>query len=364
MYQLLKYTLILIFIQLNISVVAQNYTLSYRVLDHEDGLRGSRLISFHQDKYGFAWLSTPQGVGRYDGHQFQWFNSINSELRGIPEGDDARLVEDDEGFLWVLSAGQIDIINTQTLEIQPLESKVKEALSFKGKITFIRAAEDNYIFIKVSEKWYSYHFSTGFKELPMSIEPAYSVQFKNNQIWYRDGNKMIAYDYKFYQKTYEFPYQEGSSLKLIYNYFGDRILFWRFKRNEIIEVLEYKNTQLEKVYEFKASLPIKLNSTFVTYIPQSDIIVTNFDVKNQGLTVIDLENQQLIPVKNSTDEIIKSAKGKWINQEGIIWARSNKSITLLNIKQTNFHQYLPNLSLRGLGIYDNSLFAGRFKNRP
>ena len=362
MYQLFKYIFLLFLLQLSIKTVAQNYTLSYRVLDSEDGLLGGRVISLHQDKHGFVWLSTPLGVGRYDGHQFKWFNSINSNLRGIPENDHAPIVEDDEGDLWILSsAGQIDIINTQTLEIQPLEAKNKAVSPFDGKITDIRASEDNYIFIKVEEKWYVYHSSTNFKELDVNIGSAFRIQFQDDQIWLSEGDKIVAYDYKSNQKTDKFPYVEKTFLKLIHNYHGDRLLFWRFINDDKIELLECKNNKLEKIYEFRTNNPIKLASVFVTYLPQSDIIVTNFDVKNQGLTVIDLENQQLVPIKNSTDEIIKSAYGKWGSQKGIIWARSKKSIVLLNIKKTNFYQYLTDHSLRGLGVFDKKLFAGKYK---
>jgi signal transduction histidine kinase/DNA-binding response OmpR family regulator/ligand-binding sensor domain-containing protein len=340
----------------------QNYTLSYRVLDNEDGLLGGRIISVHQDKQDFVWLSTPQGVGRYDGHQFKWFNSINSNLRGIPQSEHVPIVEDDEGYLWIVSsAGQIDIINTQTLEIQPLEAKNKDFSSFKGNVTDIRASEDNYIFIRTGEKWYLYHSSIGFKSLDISVNLAHKLQFQDGQLWFPDGDNIIAYDYKSNRKTYEIPYQRNTFLRLIHNYHGDRLLFWRFINQDKIEILEFKNNQLEKVSEFKTNNPTKLSLIFVMYLPQRDVIVTNFDVKNQGLTVIDIENEQLIPIKNSTDEALKSVYGKSSDQKGIIWARARKSVVLLNIKKTNFHQYLPNYPLRGLGVFDNHLFAARYK---
>jgi signal transduction histidine kinase/CheY-like chemotaxis protein/ligand-binding sensor domain-containing protein len=361
MNKLFKLHLILAFLLWTTTVVGQNYTLSYRVLDNEDGLLGSRVNSYHEDKYGFVWLSTQHGIGRYDGHQFKWFTIINSNLRGIPEGDAAPLVEDDEGYLWLLSAGQIDIINTQTLEIQALEDRVKEALPFTGEIKDIKVSKDNYIFIKVSgNKWYSYHSSTGFKDLGFK-KTRYNFQLQGDKYWLLDDDKLKAYNYKSNQMIDEFPYKNKPVLKVISNYNGERMLFWRFVNNNIIEILEYKNSKLEKVYEYKMSNPLRLRFIFIMYLPSSNIFVTNFNVKNQGLTIIDLEHQRLIPIKNSNHEIIKKVDGRWISEQEVIWARSKRSIALLKIQKTNFHQYLPGFSLRGLHVSDEYLFANKYK---
>lgn len=362
MNQLLKYTLILIFLQFTMQVVAQDYTLSYRVLDNEDGLLGSSVNSYHEDKYGFVWLSTQHGIGRYDGHQFKWFTIINSNLRGISEGDSAPLVEDDEGYLWSLSGGQIDLINTKTLEIQRLEDKVKESLPFKGKIDDIKVSEDNYIFIRVSgNKQYFYHSSTGFKELNFFTRTKHNFQLQGDKCWLFDDDKFKAYDYKTNQIIHEFPYKNQPTLKVINNYHGERMLFWRFIHKNIIEIFEYKNNKFEKINEYKTTNPLKSRLVFIMYLPRSNIFVTNFDANNQGLAIIDLDNQQLIPIKNSKDEAIKKIKGRWSSQQDIIWAKSQRSMFLLKIQKTHFHQYLSNSSLRGLRVFNQSLFAGKYK---
>jgi ligand-binding sensor domain-containing protein len=42
----------------------------------------SSIKSIVQDKYGFIWLSTENGIVRYDGNQFSAFNSATTKLNG------------------------------------------------------------------------------------------------------------------------------------------------------------------------------------------------------------------------------------------------------------------------------------------
>ena len=106
-------------------------------------------------------------------------------------------------------------------------------------------------------QWYSYHSTTGFKTFNYFEGAAHRLLFKKDELWLTNVNKIFAYDYKSNQKTYEFSYQGGNHLKLINNYDGDRILFWRFNGDEKIEILEVKNNKLERIAEIITNNPHK-----------------------------------------------------------------------------------------------------------
>lgn len=64
-----------------------------------DGLSDNRISCLLQDKSGFFWIGTRNGLNRYDGHEFRVFrpthtNSISNEIIND-------LASDDSGYLWV-----------------------------------------------------------------------------------------------------------------------------------------------------------------------------------------------------------------------------------------------------------------------
>ena len=92
---------ILLYILLLISFLFQNHLFSqsgaykFQQLGPEQGLPVEDIICFHQDRLGFLWFATTEGLLRFDGHRYRMFH-----FDGIP----IYLFEDSQGKIW-LSAG-------------------------------------------------------------------------------------------------------------------------------------------------------------------------------------------------------------------------------------------------------------------
>ena len=62
----------------------------------ENGLAGNRVYSIYQDRKGFIWICTDNGLSKFDGIRFKNFNTNN----GLPDNDVFNLVEDAKGRIW------------------------------------------------------------------------------------------------------------------------------------------------------------------------------------------------------------------------------------------------------------------------
>jgi len=74
---------------------------SYSLINAESGLPSSNIYEVLQDRKGYLWMATDEGVSRYDGRQFTTYSIEN----GLSVDDVWNIYEDVKGRIWMLSYG-------------------------------------------------------------------------------------------------------------------------------------------------------------------------------------------------------------------------------------------------------------------
>ena len=77
----------------------------FQHLDTEDGLSQSTVNCLIQDKYGFIWFGTNDGLNKYDGNSFNIYINVSGDSTSISYNDIKSLYVDDKGALWVGTYG-------------------------------------------------------------------------------------------------------------------------------------------------------------------------------------------------------------------------------------------------------------------
>ncbi len=78
-------------------------TYSFEHLSQEQGLSYNTVTGFAQDKQGFLWIATFNGLNRYDGTHFKIFNRKGSDSTRYQPRDTRFLYADRRGDIWVVS---------------------------------------------------------------------------------------------------------------------------------------------------------------------------------------------------------------------------------------------------------------------
>jgi signal transduction histidine kinase/ligand-binding sensor domain-containing protein len=104
-----------------------------------EGLSNSEIHSIFQDSNGYLWISTADGLNRYDGNTITVFKNNPNDTKTIPDNNCFAIAEDADGFLWVAVAGnaisKFDPGN-ETFSRYPIETKGISSISeFYGALS-------------------------------------------------------------------------------------------------------------------------------------------------------------------------------------------------------------------------------------
>jgi signal transduction histidine kinase/ligand-binding sensor domain-containing protein/DNA-binding NarL/FixJ family response regulator len=101
--KLVKLICILFFIVFN--AAGQREQLFFEHLTQKDGLSQSSVFSIFQDKQGFMWFGTRDGLNRYDGYKFKIFQHIVGDTFSISSNEISTITDDTCGNLWIGTIG-------------------------------------------------------------------------------------------------------------------------------------------------------------------------------------------------------------------------------------------------------------------
>ena len=78
--------------------LAQVQTLRFKHFTTASGLPNNHTSDIIQDKKGFIWFGTSEGLSRFDGHRIRTYNDKTSNLEGKRV---LRIYQENEGAIWV-----------------------------------------------------------------------------------------------------------------------------------------------------------------------------------------------------------------------------------------------------------------------
>src|SRR4051812_6577129 len=77
-----------------------------------DGLTNYYIKCIQQDKSGFLWFGTEEGLFRYDGYTFTAYKNFPADNQSLCNNNIEFLYPEEDGSLWVGSRGGLSCINS------------------------------------------------------------------------------------------------------------------------------------------------------------------------------------------------------------------------------------------------------------
>jgi ligand-binding sensor domain-containing protein/two-component sensor histidine kinase len=85
--------------------------LKFEALGINEGLSQGLVMCILQDRYGFMWFGTKDGLNRYDGYSFKVFHNVPGDSSTLSDNLVQRLYEDHAGRLWVGTAAGLNLFD-------------------------------------------------------------------------------------------------------------------------------------------------------------------------------------------------------------------------------------------------------------
>ncbi|NJN79160.1 MAG: GAF domain-containing protein [Anaerolineales bacterium] len=87
--------------QLNSPLIPYGKNVRFEQISLEEGLSQSVVTTILQDRQGFLWIGTDDGLNRYDGYHFKIYKPDSNNPHSISDRSITSMVEDDHGYLWI-----------------------------------------------------------------------------------------------------------------------------------------------------------------------------------------------------------------------------------------------------------------------
>lgn len=92
-------------VSLSIQLNAQTHGIRFQRIGLEDGLSNMTVDALHQDRFGFIWVGTWDGVSRYDGQSFEVYRTIPGDTNSLISNEIKSFAEPNDSSLWVSTYG-------------------------------------------------------------------------------------------------------------------------------------------------------------------------------------------------------------------------------------------------------------------
>lgn len=157
-----SYLIIVFLCCLNILLKGAVSPFSFSALKLEDGLSQLSVLKIYQDKKGYMWFATRNGLNRYDGNSFVVYKHSNSDSLSLSNNHVTSLAEDDYGNLWIGTNNGLNRMKLETEQILSYNNKTNDIESpiYRAWISSLYVDKQKRLWIGCNKGLYLYEYDT------------------------------------------------------------------------------------------------------------------------------------------------------------------------------------------------------------
>lgn len=186
----------------NDAFTQQSRQYSFKRFSVNDGLASNHVLKVVQDKDGYIWMATSNGLQRYDGGNFITFRPIKGSATSVPDVKIVLLFIDRKGNLWIMGDNKrTGIFDTRTFKFHEVAMPLKKSslIILQG---FYELPSGELVVLKANGNFLAYNPSANAFEENETILPHpknWSRRWihwdkQNQKMWMSCDSGLVQYD--------------------------------------------------------------------------------------------------------------------------------------------------------------------------
>ncbi len=225
--------------------------LYFQSVSKDQGLSHATILTIIQDRKGFLWFGTPNGLNRYDGYSFKVFRHYVSDSNSLPDNIVLSLKQDSKGLLWIGTRSGLCSMDPAT-----------------GKISRIHPPDQNHLF--------------NARDI---------VQYKKRNVWIGTEYGLYYVDPDMKMKKYPDKQLETSISSIQYDSDGN---LWVAIKDQLFKITQSQGT----VNPTAEKITLSSIGSHISKLYLDPYGILWIASQNEGLGILDTKREVIIPVVN------------------------------------------------------------------
>ena len=297
---------------------AQSQRLRFDHITTDNGLSDNYVTHIFQDKKGFIWISTQDGINRFDGYDFKHYKHIPGKLNSLGDYAVNHIFEDSKGIFWISTRDGLNKFNpvTETFVHYKMDKKDPNSLSAKRVYGCVEDKNGN-IWIATSnglnrfeptkETFEKYTRVSGdSKSISDNVIATLFSDSKGN-LWIGTTNGLNLYDFEsntfktFLTESGE-PNSPGTN-RITALYEDSKGTLWIGTRGGLVKLISIGSQSIEtKIYKHVPEDKSSISSNLITEIDEDSNGKLWIGTFGGGLNIFNSSSEKFESVRYSPDD--------------------------------------------------------------
>ena len=322
--------------------------LKFTHLTTKDGLAQNNVVAILQDRQGFMWFGTGEGLNRYDGHSFVVYRNDPKDPGSLSHNFIRTVFEDDQGYLWVAAYPGLNRFDPRTERTTRYFHDPKNPKSFSGdSLASVTADSRGHLwfatldsgldrFDPATETFTNYRNNSAGQFVGWVRRV---IEDKRGEIWFVGDHGLFHVNIQTGQVTGPVPIITDLAVYDVYEDSHDD--FWLLASSPVVGLVKYnRQTKRFAEYPLGAGATLLDSSRFLADGPDgfwvaSSLGLSYFDRRTERFARL-FQHDRTDPDSLSDNSVVSIYR----DRSGLLWVgTANGGVNILDLRQRQFSHY-------------------------